>query len=245
MSPELVGRLPTIGPPGKSLSSVFWTVLSIIPWLPSHLSLLLFPNTLNFSDQSPSSFRTQLNQTGEILGLFFETTFRHCWRQQNLKNEKKKKNLQQRFSTALRLSTQKTSFLHSLTLGTVKPMAGNPYSSWWSFLPAHSRLLLLHSTHKRVHSQSINSWVLIRGWTVNLCTEESYIILIYFVSEFQVASSENSGSKVWSKNSSESHKFLSLGNKVCLHLYLFLYKCLSLDSRFLVSRHQISLYIMY
>ena len=91
MSSELVGRLPTTGPPGKSLSSVFLTVLSIIPLLPSHLSLLL-PNILNFSDQSPSSCRTQLNQTGEILGLFFETTFRHYWRQQNLKKKKKNQN---------------------------------------------------------------------------------------------------------------------------------------------------------
>ena len=51
---------------------------------------------------------------------------------------------------------------------------------------------------------------------VNLHREESHIILIYLVSAFQVASSENPDSKVLSKSLSESLKFPSY-----LHFHSF------------------------
>lgn len=55
---------------------------------------------------------------------------------------------------------------------------------------------------------------------VNLQREGSYII--YLVSAFHAANTENPDTKVLLNKLSDSIKFPSLGSKVCLYFYLFL-----------------------
>lgn len=71
--------------------------------------------------------------------------------------------------------------------------------------------------------------------------EESHVILIYLVSEFQVTSGENPDSKLSSTNLSESLMFPSLGSNVHCTFGHFRKRVSHLTVGFLKAGHHVSL----